>query len=265
MAKHKPLSILRRGAGEQKKRQTAQHVKQTKDQKRQRLSCADKDGDTTRPVGKSYGASTMNAHARKRQYGLGEASQNTARQQAGAWQPVSVVDRQAAWAVAQLLRADMSGRGGASIKSLTLGPSIQAKKATHAVTCQTLKLLPVLKQLLEGCTLLQQNPGLASETAYVLMYEVLFGEGCRLHGPAEKAVLAVKDDLSRLLNAMKVQAGVPVLHLLCTAYLLGHCRLIQTRMAGVIIDSKPTDTLAIAYEKSLLSARPDVSISMRHK
>ena len=121
---------------------------------------------------------------------------------------MSVVDRQAAQAVAQLLRADMSGRGGASIKNLTLGPSIQAKKATHAVTCQTLKLLPVLKQLLEGCTLMQQHPGLASETAYVLLYEALFGEGFRRHGPAEKAVMAVRDDLRQLLDAMKAQAGV---------------------------------------------------------
>lgn len=219
MAKHKPLSILRRGAGEHKKRQAAQHAKQTKAQKRQHLSLADEDGDTPRPAGKSYGASSMNAHARKKQCGPGDATKNTSRLLAGAWQPVSVVDRQAAWAVAQLLRADMSGRGGASIKSLTLGPSIQAKKATYAVTCQTLKLLPVLKQLLEGCTLLQQNPGLASETAYVLMYEVLFGEGCRLRGPAEKAILAVRDDLSRLLDTMKAEAGVLILHLLCTAYL----------------------------------------------
>ena len=219
MAKHKPLSILRRGAGERKKRQTAQHVKQTKDQKRRQSSCAGEDGGTPNPAREeSCGASPMNAHAWKKQCGPGEASQNTTRLRAGAWQPVSVVDRQAAWAVAQLLRADISGRGGASIKSLTLGPSIQAKKATHAVTCQTLKLLPVLKQLLEGCPLLQQSPGLASETAYVLMYEVLFGEGLRLHGPAEKAVLAVRDDLSWRLDAMKAQAGVQLVHV-CALHL----------------------------------------------
>ena len=214
MAKHKPLSILRRGAGEHKKRRTAQHAKQRKAENRQQLSCAGDVNYSSIPAGKSCGASPMNAQARKRQIGPGKASQDTSRLQAGAWQPVSVVDRQAARAVAQLLRADMSGRGGASIKSLTLGPSIQARKATHAVTCKTLKLLPVLKQLLEGCTMLQQNPGLASETAYVLMYEALFGEGFRQHGPAEKAVLAVRDDLSQLLDTMKAHAGVLLLHII---------------------------------------------------
>ena len=117
------------------------------------------------------------------------------------------MDRQAARAVQQLLQADASGRGGASIKSLTLAPSIEAKKATHAVTCQTLKLLPVLKQLLEGCSLLQQHPQLQLETAYVLVYEILFGEGLRRRGPAEKAVMAAKGDLNTLLQDIKTQAG----------------------------------------------------------
>ena len=117
------------------------------------------------------------------------------------------MDRQAARAVQQLLQADASGRGGASIKSLTLAPSIEAKKATHAVTCQTLKLLPVLKQLLEGCPLLQQHPQLQPETAYVLVYEVLFGEGLRRRGPAEKAIMAAKGDLNTLLQDIKTEAG----------------------------------------------------------
>ena len=117
------------------------------------------------------------------------------------------MDRQAAKAVQQLLQADASGKGGASIKSLTLAPSIDAKKATHAVTCQTLKLLPVLKQLLEGCSLLQQHPQLQPETAYVLVYEVLFGEGLRRRGPAERAVMAAKGDIKMLLEDIKIQAG----------------------------------------------------------
>lgn len=99
------------------------------------------------------------------------------------------------------------GKGGASIKSLTLAPSIEAKKATHAVTCQTLKLLPVLKQLLDSCALLQQHPELQQETAYVLVYEVLFGEGLRRRGLAEKAVMSAKEDLKQLLYDMKTQAG----------------------------------------------------------
>jgi putative methyltransferase len=117
------------------------------------------------------------------------------------------VDRQAAWALQQLLRADASGKGGASIKSLTLHPSVEAKKATYAVTCQTLKLLPVLQQLLEASGLLQSHPELQSATAYVLVYEVLFGEGLRRRGWPEKAVVAAKKELQRILEDMKAKAG----------------------------------------------------------
>ncbi|KAL6753567.1 hypothetical protein V8C86DRAFT_455305 [Haematococcus lacustris] len=55
------------------------------------------------------------------------------------WQCSSQVDRQAAWAMQALLEAD-AGRGqGVTLKSLTLAPHIQAKKATYAVTCQAMK------------------------------------------------------------------------------------------------------------------------------
>ena len=55
------------------------------------------------------------------------------------WLPHSVIDRQAAVAVGKLLAADAARTGGASIKSLTLAPHVVEKKATHAVTCNTLK------------------------------------------------------------------------------------------------------------------------------
>ena len=60
-----------------------------------------------------------------------------------------VVWRQAAGVVARLLDADGSRRGGASIKTLTLAPGVAAKKVTHAVVCETLKHVPILKLVLD--------------------------------------------------------------------------------------------------------------------
>lgn len=58
---------------------------------------------------------------------------------ADAWRPHSVIDRQAAEAVARLLSAAETRSKGATIKSLTLAPHVVHKKPTFAVTCQTLK------------------------------------------------------------------------------------------------------------------------------
>ena len=56
---------------------------------------------------------------------------------------------QAAGVVARLLDADGARRGGASVKTLTLAPGITAKKVTHAVVCETLKHVPILKLVLD--------------------------------------------------------------------------------------------------------------------
>ena len=47
--------------------------------------------------------------------------------------------KQAAGVVRKLLAAQERGKGGASLKSLTLAPAILFKKATHAICCETLK------------------------------------------------------------------------------------------------------------------------------
>ena len=124
------------------------------------------------------------------------------------WHAASVIDRQAASAIAKMLHADATGTGGASIKSLTLGPAIQAKKATYAVTCETLRMLPVIQQLVSEAGLLEQDPRLSQETAFVLCYEVLFGEGLRQKGPAERLVLSAQPALEQQLAAMLAEAGV---------------------------------------------------------
>ena len=124
------------------------------------------------------------------------------------WHAASVVDRQAAHAVAALLRADKTGISGASIKSLTLGPAVAAKKATYAVTCETLRLLPVIRQAVEAAGLLPAHPLLPAATVYVLCYEALFGEGLRRKGPAERAVMAVLPALQAKVVELQEAAGV---------------------------------------------------------
>ncbi len=57
------------------------------------------------------------------------------------------------------------------------------------MTCEVLKHLPVLQQLLEATQLVEQGRGLTQPVALVLAYELLFGEGVRPTGPAERAVL----------------------------------------------------------------------------
>ena len=203
MGKHKPLSILKRAPGQQKKkRPAAQDPTQSSARKKHKLAAA-LDEHVTTPSA----AAGCPSEARKPPTGPERRLPRPQKGPVGAWEAVSVVDRQAAWALQQVLRADASGKGGASIKSLTLHPSIEAKKATYAVTCQTLKLLPVLQQLLEASDLLQRHPELQPETAYVLVYEVLFGEGLRRRGPPEKAVMAAKVELQRILEDMKAEAG----------------------------------------------------------
>lgn len=57
----------------------------------------------------------------------------------GKWSLASTVHKQAADAVARLLAASAARQGGVSIKSLTLAPKVVAKKATFAVTNETLR------------------------------------------------------------------------------------------------------------------------------
>lgn len=75
----------------------------------------------------------------------------------GQWECASIIDEQSAEVLGKLLLAAETRRGGATIKSLTLAPHIVHKKPTFAVTCETLKHLPLLKQLVDDVGLLQQH------------------------------------------------------------------------------------------------------------
>lgn len=65
-------------------------------------------------------------------------------------------------------------------------------QATYAVTVETLKHLPTLQPLLERTQLVETSGGVGRSLGLVLAYELLFGEGLRPAGPAERAVLQRK-------------------------------------------------------------------------
>ncbi|KAK9808127.1 hypothetical protein WJX73_009331 [Symbiochloris irregularis] len=92
------------------------------------------------------------------------------------WACASIVSKQAAAIVRRILAADASRRADASIRSLTLAPSVQAKKATHAVVCETLRNLELLRSILGASELLSKHAALTEEVAYVLLYDLLLGQ-----------------------------------------------------------------------------------------
>jgi len=119
--------------------------------------------------------------------------------------PNSVTHRRAAFAVARLLAADASGRDGASLKSLTLAPHIENKRAVYAVTVETLKHVPVLEKLYNSSGL--EHTSLPPAAAYVLCQDLLWGQGLHPQGPAERAVLKVENALRENLDKLLRDAG----------------------------------------------------------
>lgn len=77
---------------------------------------------------------------------------------------------------------------------------------THP-SCPAPADLPLLKQLLEAVPLLTEHPQLTPAVAYVLIYEILFGQGLREQGPAERAALRAKAALKAALRALLSEAG----------------------------------------------------------
>ncbi|KAK2080655.1 hypothetical protein QBZ16_000509 [Prototheca wickerhamii] len=87
------------------------------------------------------------------------------------------------------------------MKSLTLGPHIQAKRATHAVTVETVRHLFLLRKVVAASGVLERFPRLTESVAYVLAYDALLGEGIRPIGGAERAVLKCKEIEAELKQA----------------------------------------------------------------
>jgi putative methyltransferase len=125
----------------------------------------------------------------------------------------SEILRQAAYAVSRLIQADVTGKHGVSLKSLTLGSNVKQKKAVYAVTVETLKYYWVLERISKESGLYDEsedNNAMSLATSCVLVKEVVLGAGISRSwvGQAEKLVLAREDILKRCLEDLKKEKGV---------------------------------------------------------
>ncbi|GJN19345.1 hypothetical protein PR202_gb06612 [Eleusine coracana subsp. coracana] len=84
--------------------------------------------------------------------------------------------REAAGVLRRVLRGDAARRSGGSIKSLVYSPTVRNKRATFALVCETLKYLPVLKEVLASTGVLNSKLKKQEELVYVTAYDILFGQ-----------------------------------------------------------------------------------------
>ncbi|CAI5494491.1 unnamed protein product [Closterium sp. Naga37s-1] len=119
----------------------------------------------------------------------------------------SRVHAQAASAVERIMRANETRRGGCAVKGLTLAEGNVAKRATHAVTCETLRYLPVIKDLIAATGLANSNWMKAKpHLVYVLVYDlVVSGKGTLGSGAVQKVVLSHKAALRAALARLLVK------------------------------------------------------------
>ncbi|KAG9446457.1 hypothetical protein H6P81_012585 [Aristolochia fimbriata] len=118
--------------------------------------------------------------------------------------------REAAKILRCVLQGDANRKAVASIKSLVYSPSVRNKKATYALVCQTLKYLPLIKDLLSASNVLNSKWKKQEELMYMIAYDILFGQDIVLQGDAEKFLLlrknALQTALARLLVREKVKS-----------------------------------------------------------
>ncbi|XP_020592171.1 probable 28S rRNA (cytosine-C(5))-methyltransferase [Phalaenopsis equestris] len=116
--------------------------------------------------------------------------------------------REAARVLRCVLQGDARRRAPASIKSLIYSPSVRNKKATFALVCQTLKYLPVLKNILAAANVLSAKWKKQAPLLYVTAYDVLFGQKIVITGAQEKLIVLHKDSLESALSKLCAQKKV---------------------------------------------------------
>ncbi|KAA8546227.1 hypothetical protein F0562_003034 [Nyssa sinensis] len=116
--------------------------------------------------------------------------------------------REAAKVLRCVLQGDARRRAVGSIKSLIYSPSVRNKKATFALVCQTLKHLPIIKDVLEAASILNSKWKRQGELMYIITYDILFGQAALLVGDAEKFLLLRKDALQSALAQLLVRKRV---------------------------------------------------------
>ncbi|MEW5317568.1 MAG: hypothetical protein WDW38_008854 [Sanguina aurantia] len=145
-----------------------------------------------------------------------------------------VVDRQAVNCLQRLMEAQLSKTKGASLKSLTMGANITAKKAVYAVTVEVLKYMPILRRLTEAVGLSGHGARMSAATAFVLVYEMLFGEGLhQARGPAEHVVNGKKNVEDLLASSMETE-GAPSSNIVVPHYRWARVNLLKATVEAAI-------------------------------
>ncbi|GAV59712.1 Nol1_Nop2_Fmu domain-containing protein [Cephalotus follicularis] len=116
--------------------------------------------------------------------------------------------REAAKVLRSVLQGDARRQAVASIKSLVYSPSVRNKKATFALVCQTLKHLPIIKDVFQGANILNAKWKRNEELMYIIAYDILFGLVITLAGDAEKFLMLRKDALQSALAQLLVRKKV---------------------------------------------------------
>ncbi|KAI3803226.1 hypothetical protein L1987_31375 [Smallanthus sonchifolius] len=115
--------------------------------------------------------------------------------------------REAAKVLRSVLQGDANRRAVGSIKTLVYSPTIKNKKATFALVCQTLKYLPVIKDVMEIANVLNSKWKRQEELMYIITYDILFGQDASLTGDAEKYLTLRKGPLQSALAKILVRNG----------------------------------------------------------
>ncbi|XP_030944249.1 probable 28S rRNA (cytosine-C(5))-methyltransferase isoform X2 [Quercus lobata] len=116
--------------------------------------------------------------------------------------------REAAKVLGSVLQGDARRQAVGSIKSLIYRPCIRNKKATFALVCQTLKHLPIIKDVLDAATILNAKWKRQQDLIYIITYDILFGQAVSLVGDAEKFLMHQKDALQTALARLLVKKKV---------------------------------------------------------
>ncbi|KAK9078482.1 hypothetical protein SSX86_002539 [Deinandra increscens subsp. villosa] len=115
--------------------------------------------------------------------------------------------REAAKVLRSVLLGDAHRRAVASIKTLVYSPTIRNKKATFALVCQTLKYLPIIKDVMEIANALNSKWKKQEELMYIITYDILFGQDSSLTGDAEKYLILRKGPIQSALAKILVKRG----------------------------------------------------------
>ncbi|KAK4795686.1 hypothetical protein SAY86_028012 [Trapa natans] len=116
--------------------------------------------------------------------------------------------REAAKILRRVLEGDSSRRAVGTIKSLVYSPTVRNKKATFALVCETLKYLPIIRNVLENARVLNGKWKRQLELVYIVTYDVLFGQAKLMVGDPEKFLILRKDALQSALQKFLMKKKV---------------------------------------------------------